>query len=88
MAAPDRASGCATRTGESWWRGRQREASFDVFVQEAHPGATALSGDRATGRDYLSEVIRIRGGASHLNHAIYHDHYQRTRDGWRFAERT
>ncbi|MCX5310125.1 nuclear transport factor 2 family protein [Streptomyces sp. NBC_00154] len=67
--------------------GQQREASFEVFAQTTHPGVISLSGDTATGRAYLSEVIRIRGGASHLNYAIYHDRYQRTPDGWRFAER-
>lgn len=67
--------------------GQQREATFDVFVQTTHPGVTFLSGDTATGRAYLSEIIRIRGGASHLNYAIYHDRFQRTPDGWRFVER-
>jgi phenylpyruvate tautomerase PptA (4-oxalocrotonate tautomerase family)/ketosteroid isomerase-like protein len=67
---------------------QQREAGFEVFVQTTHPGAISVSGDTATGRAYLSELIRIRDGASHLNHAIYHDRYQRTPDGWRFAERT
>ncbi|MFF1838451.1 nuclear transport factor 2 family protein [Streptomyces sp. NPDC058231] len=67
--------------------GQQRETSFEVFAQTTHPGVTSLSGDTATGRAYLSEVIRIRGGASHLNYAIYHDRYQRTPEGWRFAER-
>lgn len=67
--------------------GQQREAGFEVFAQTTHPGAISLSGDTATGRAYLCEVIRIRGGASHLNYAIYHDRYQRTPDGWRFAER-
>ncbi|MET7645500.1 nuclear transport factor 2 family protein [Streptomyces sp. NPDC005426] len=68
--------------------GRQREGGFEVFAQTTHPGVVFLSGDTATGRAYLSEVIRIRDGASHLNHAIYHDRYQRTPDGWRFVERT
>jgi len=67
--------------------GRQREAGFEVFVQTAHPGVVSLSGDTATGRACLSEVIRIRGGASHLNYGIYHDRYRRTPDGWRFTER-
>nr|WSW70274.1 nuclear transport factor 2 family protein [Streptomyces sp. NBC_00995] len=67
--------------------GRQREHGFEVFVQTAHPGVVSLSGDDATGRACLCEVIRIRGGASHLNYAIYHDRYRRTPDGWRFVER-
>jgi hypothetical protein len=30
----------------------------------------------------------IRDGSSHLNCALYHDRYQRTPDGWKFAEHT
>ena len=26
-------------------------------------------------------------GGSHLNYSVYHDRYQRTPDGWKFAER-
>lgn len=26
-------------------------------------------------------------GGSHLNYAVYHDRYKRTRDGWKFTER-
>ena len=33
------------------------------------------------------ELIRLRDGRSELNYAIYHDRYQRTRDGWKFTER-
>ena len=29
----------------------------------------------------------MRDGSSHMNYAIYHDRYQRTRDGWKFTER-
>jgi phenylpyruvate tautomerase PptA (4-oxalocrotonate tautomerase family) len=68
--------------------GQQRAATFDVFSQTTHPGVTFVSKDTATGRAYISELIRIRGGASHLNHAIYHDRYQRTPEGWRFIERS
>jgi hypothetical protein len=46
-----------------------------------------LDGDTATGRAYMSELIRLRDGSSHLNYAIYHDRYQRTGDGWKFTER-
>jgi hypothetical protein len=31
--------------------------------------------------------VPFRDGRSHLNYAVYHDRYQRTPDGWRFAER-
>ncbi|GAA3166170.1 hypothetical protein GCM10020001_109280 [Nonomuraea salmonea] len=29
----------------------------------------------------------MRDGGSHLNYAIYHDRYERTPEGWKFAER-
>lgn len=66
---------------------QQREERFEVFVQTTHPGVVAVAGDTATGRAYVSELIRMNDGASHLNYAIYHDRYQRTPDGWRFTER-
>ena len=68
------------------WRER-REALVEYFVQTAHPGTIQLDGDTASGRAYMSELIRLRDGSSHLNYAIYHDRYLRTGDGWKFTER-
>jgi ketosteroid isomerase-like protein len=59
----------------------------ELFVQTTHPGVIRLDGDTASGRAYMSELIRLRDGSSHLNYAIYHDQYRRTPDGWRFTER-
>jgi ketosteroid isomerase-like protein len=59
----------------------------EYFVQTTHPGVIRLDGGTASGRAYMSELIRLRDGSSHLNYAIYHDRYQRTDDGWRFTER-
>ncbi len=59
----------------------------DYFVQTTHPGTIQLAGDSASGRAYLSELIRSRDGSSHLNYAIYHDRYRRTAEGWKFTER-
>ncbi len=67
--------------------GRLREL-WAFFVQNTHPGAIELAGDTATGRAYVAELGRFRDGSSHLNYALYHDRYERTPDGWRFAERT
>jgi ketosteroid isomerase-like protein len=67
--------------------GQRRQALAEFFVQTSHPGPVRLDGDTASGRGYLSELIRGRDGSSHLNYFIYHDRYQRTADGWRFAER-
>ena len=83
------------RTPASSWPGGRRSApgvsgyprSVDLFVQTTHPGTIRLDGDTASGRAYMSELIRLRDGSSHLNYAIYHDRYRRTPDGWRFTER-
>ena len=67
--------------------GERRQALADYFVQTTHPGTIQLDGDTATGRAYLSELVRTRDGSSHLNYFVYHDRYQRTPDGWKFIER-
>jgi ketosteroid isomerase-like protein len=60
---------------------------WDYFVQTTHPGIIQVEGDTASGRAYIAEFGRFRDGSSHLNYAVYHDRYQRTPDGWKFAER-
>jgi ketosteroid isomerase-like protein len=60
---------------------------WDYFMQTVHPGTIRLEGDTAIGRANISEFGRFRDGSSHLNYSVYHDRYQRTPDGWRFAER-
>ena len=67
--------------------GERRQALMDYFVQTTHPGTIHLDGDTASGRAYISELIRFRDGRSELNYAIYHDRYRRTGDGWKFTER-
>jgi uncharacterized protein (TIGR02246 family) len=67
--------------------GERRHTLADYFVQTTHPGTIQLDGDTAAGRAYLSELIRLRDGSSHLNYFVYHDRYQRTPDGWKFTER-
>jgi ketosteroid isomerase-like protein len=60
---------------------------WDYFVQTTHPGTIQLEGDTAVGRAYISEFGHLRDGSSQLNYSVYHDRYQRTPDGWKFAER-
>jgi len=60
---------------------------WDYFVQTTHPGTIQLEGDTAVGRAYISELMHSRDGSSQLNYSVYHDRYQRTPDGWKFAER-
>ncbi|WP_328995759.1 nuclear transport factor 2 family protein [Kribbella sp. NBC_01245] len=63
------------------------QANWEYFVQTVHPGTIQLDGDTAAGRTYVAELGRFHDGRSHQNYAIYHDRYQRTPDGWKFAER-
>lgn len=67
--------------------GERLQAQWDFFVQTTHPGTIRLDGDLATGRAYLQELARTRDGRQGLNFAVYHDRYERTLDGWKFAER-
>jgi ketosteroid isomerase-like protein len=60
---------------------------WEFFVQNPHAGIIELDGDTATGRAYIEEFGRFHDGGSHLNYSLYHDRYQRTPDGWKFAER-
>jgi ketosteroid isomerase-like protein len=60
---------------------------WEFFVQTVHPGTIQLDGDTAVGRSYIEEFGRFQG-KSFLNYSLYHDRYQRTPDGWKFAERT
>jgi ketosteroid isomerase-like protein len=59
----------------------------ELFVQTTHPGTIQVDGDTASGRAYMSELIEFRDGGRELNHAVYHDRYRRTSDGWKFTER-
>ncbi len=63
------------------------QGTWDYFVQTTHPGTIQQEGNTATGRAYISELMHSRDGRSELNYAVYHDRYQRTEDGWKFAER-
>jgi ketosteroid isomerase-like protein len=60
---------------------------WDYFMQSVHQGTIELDGDTASGRSYVSEFGRFRDGSSTLNYSVYHDRYERTPDGWKFAER-
>ena len=61
--------------------------AWEYFVQTTHPGVIRLDGDTASGRAYVCELGRLRDGTSIFNYALFHDRYQRTPDGWKFAER-
>jgi ketosteroid isomerase-like protein len=86
LRIPDAGVDLADREEIRAW-GEQVPRVVDYLVQTTHPGAIRIDGDTATGRAYMSELIRLRDGGSQLNYATYHDRYRRTPDGWRFAER-
>jgi ketosteroid isomerase-like protein len=65
----------------------QLQDHLDYFVQNTHPGMIQLAGDTAVGRAYICEFAHLRNGGSQLHYSLYHDRYQRTSDGWKFAER-
>lgn len=67
--------------------GERLQSQWDFFVQNTHPGTILLDGDTATGRAYIQELARALDGRQGLNYAVYHDRYQRTAEGWKFAER-
>ena len=67
--------------------GERLQSQWDFFVQTTHPGTIVLDGDTATGRAYIQELVRTLDGRQGLNFAVYHDRYQRTAEGWKFAER-
>ncbi|OQR65368.1 hypothetical protein B6E66_03265 [Streptomyces maremycinicus] len=67
--------------------GERLQSQWDFFVQTTHPGTILLDGDTATGRAYIQELVRTLDGREVLNYAVYHDRYERTPQGWKFAER-
>ncbi|GHB52146.1 hypothetical protein GCM10010377_49090 [Streptomyces viridiviolaceus] len=67
--------------------GERLQRQWDFFVQNTHPGTIHIDGDTATGRAYIQELARTLDGRQGLNYAVYHDRYQRTAEGWKFAER-
>jgi len=66
---------------------RLAEGVWDYLLQATHPGTIQLEGETASGRAYVLSFGEMRDGSSHLNYSVYHDHYQRTPEGWRFTER-
>jgi ketosteroid isomerase-like protein len=63
------------------------QSHWEYFVQTTHAGSIRIDGDRAVGRAHIYELGHMRDGRSERNHALYHDRYERTPNGWKFAER-
>jgi hypothetical protein len=60
---------------------------FDAVVQTVMNGSVDLDTDAGTGRWYIHELMQRSSGERGLMVGHYDDHYVRTADGWRFAER-
>ena len=63
------------------------QSRWQFFLQHTHAGVLALDGDSASGRVWVEEIGQLRDGQSQRNFGVYHDHYRRTPDGWKFADR-
>jgi ketosteroid isomerase-like protein len=63
------------------------QGRWEYFVHHPHAGTIRIEGNSAFGRSYVEEFGRMRDGSSNWNYAVYHDRYERTPDGWKFAER-
>jgi uncharacterized protein (TIGR02246 family) len=62
-------------------------AGLPFVVQLAHGGMIQLDGDRATGRWYITEHGKTPDGTGMFTLGVYHDDYERSAEGWRFARR-
>ena len=62
-------------------------AAYELLVQIAPNGSIEIDGDTATGRWYILEIGRLRGGSSSQQVALCRDQYRRTADGWRLRRR-
>lgn len=65
----------------------QAMAGFTFVAFFAQPGPIAIDGDRAHARVWTHEVLEGADGTQSRPVGRYDDHYVRTTEGWRFAER-
>jgi uncharacterized protein (TIGR02246 family) len=60
---------------------------FEFIAQLPQYGRIEIDGDRATGRWYVNELGRTKGGGPSPTLGVYHDVYARLASGWRFQRR-
>ncbi len=62
-------------------------AEYEFVYMVATPGEIRVSGDRATGRFYTSELTRLKSGEEQRILGRYEDEYEKQRDRWLFKSR-
>jgi ketosteroid isomerase-like protein len=62
-------------------------AEYDYVYMVASPGAIRVSGERATGRFYTSELTRLKTGEEQRIVGRYEDDYEKSGDRWLFKSR-
>jgi hypothetical protein len=61
---------------------------LDFVVQVPEFGVVDVSGDRGTGRWYVTELLWFKGQEPARTLGVYHDAYLRVDGVWRFTERS
>jgi hypothetical protein len=61
--------------------------TIDFVAQLPEYGMLDISGDRGTGRWYVTELLWFKAGNSARILGVYHDAYLRVEGAWRFTER-
>lgn len=61
--------------------------SLPFVVQLVHSGTVAVDAESATGRWYLTELMKTADGAGRLSVAVYRDTYARIGGNWCFTSR-
>ena len=60
---------------------------IDFVAQLPEYGMLDISGDRGTGRWYVTELLWFKGGNPARTLGVYHDEYLRVDGTWRFKQR-
>ena len=61
--------------------------TIDFVAQLPEYGTLDISGDRGTGRWYVTELLWFKGGNPARILGVYHDDYLRVDGAWRFEQR-
>jgi hypothetical protein len=62
-------------------------AEYEYVYMIANPGEIRVSGERATGRFYTTELARLKTGEEQRIAGRYEDEYEKSRGRWFFKSR-